>query len=297
MQRFVRSTPLQLLAILAPGAIAIGYAIRSGITNQQWYVYASFVLAVPMFVAVFAATRRYSNAQAKEMDELAIERFIKAVAFLVVATVDMLAVLFAGAASPKVGLIIIGAAVAWILLWSPRTLRRVRARTSVVIQRDPSVVFAFISDFENEPQYIPGIEVKKLTSGPVRSGTQFRSRMETPGGSSFEGTKEIVDYEPPTRLTSRVSSGRRPNFNAMTFNPVERGTLLTHRFDTELTYPSAIIGQAAVGWLAMRRYGAAAKATGRASSRSSNQLRCKSATDSMWYVCGNMSTMAARRTR
>jgi uncharacterized protein YndB with AHSA1/START domain len=251
MQRLARSTPLQLLALLAPATIAIGYATRSGITDQQWYVYASFVLAVPVFVAVVVATRRYPNAQAKEMDELAIERFIKAQAFVVVTIVDMLAVLFAGAASPKVALIILAAAAAWILVWSPRTLRRIRTRTSVVIQRDPSVVFAFVSDFENEPQYIPGIEVKKLTSGPVQSGSQFRSRMETPGGSSFEGTEEIVDYEPPTRLTSRVSSGRRPNFDVMTFDPVERGTLLTHRFDTELTYPSAIIGQAAVGWLAM----------------------------------------------
>jgi len=169
--------------------------------------------------------------------------------YVAVTTTDLLAVLFAGAASPKVGLIILGVAAAWVLLWSPRALRQVGIRTKVVIQRDPSVVFAFISDFENEPKYLPGMEVEKITTGPIRSGTQFRSRFQMPNGITFEGIEEIVDFEPPTRLTSRVASGLRPNVDVITIEPVSNGTLLKYRFETELTYPNAIIGLGLLRWL------------------------------------------------
>jgi uncharacterized protein YndB with AHSA1/START domain len=251
MQRLVRSTPLQLLAILAVAAIPIAYAMRTPIPNPKWYAYATFVFAVPAIVALFVASRGNARAQAKQIDEMAVERFNKSVAFASVTAIDTMAVLLSGASgsSPRTGLIILGVAAAWVLLWSPRALRQVGIRTSVVIQRDASVVFAFISDFENEPLYIPGIEVEKITSGPVRSGTQFRSRMHLPNGGTFEGVEEIVDYEPPTRLTSRVSSGLRPNFDITTFDPVERGTRLRHRFDTELTYPSAVIGMGLLRWI------------------------------------------------
>ncbi len=249
MRSILRSTPLQLLAILAVAAITIGYATRTGVTDPKWYSLASFVFAVPVFVAVFVASRWDVKAEAKQLDEAATERFSQALAYLAVTTTDMLAVLFAGIASPKVGLTILGVAAAWILLWSPRALRQVVIRTGVVIQRDSSVVFAFISDFENEPKYLPGMEVQKITSGPIRSGTQFRSRFHMPNGTTFEGIEEIVDYEPPTRLTSRVATALRPNVDVVTFEPVTQGTLLKYRFETEVTYPSAIMGMGPLRWL------------------------------------------------
>jgi uncharacterized protein YndB with AHSA1/START domain len=242
--------PLQLLAILAVAAITIGYAVRTGVTDPKWYSYASFVFAVPVFVAVFVASRRNVKAEAKQLDEAATERSSQALAYLAVTTTDMLAVLFAGAASPKVGLTILGVAAAWILLWSPSAVRRVGIRTKVVIQRDASVVFAFISDFENESKYLPRMEVQKITSGPIRSGTQFRSRFQMPNGTTFEGIEEIVDFEPPTRLTSRVASGLRPNVDVITIEPVTNGTLLKYRFDFELSYASAFIGMGLLRWLA-----------------------------------------------
>jgi uncharacterized protein YndB with AHSA1/START domain len=249
MRSILRSTPLHLLAILAVAAITIGYAIRTGVTDPKWYSSVSVVFGVPVIVAVFMGSRWNVKAEAKQLDEGSIERFTLAQAYFAVTTTDLLAVLFAGAASPKVGLIILGVAAAWVLLWSPRALRQVGIRTKVVIQRDPSVVFAFISDFENEPKYLPGMEVEKITTGPIRSGTQFRSRLQMPNGTTFEGIEEIVDFEPPTRLTSRVASGLRPNVDVITIEPVSNGTLLKYRFETELTYPNAIIGLGLLRWL------------------------------------------------
>src|SRR5216683_3057943 len=251
MRPILRSTPLQLLAILSVAAIVLAYAIRAGIENPRWYAFATFAFAAPTLVALFAASRWSERAHAKEMDELTTERFNKSVAFVAATTIDTMAVLLSGGdgSSPTTGLIILGVAAAWVLLWSPRALRQVGIRTSVVIQRDPSVVFAFISDFENEPRYLPGMEVEKITSGPIRSGTQFRSRFQMPNGITFEGIEEIVDFEPPTRLTSRVASGLRPNVDVITIEPVSNGTMLKYRFETELTFPNAIIGLGLLRWL------------------------------------------------
>ena len=238
---------LQLLAILAVPAALVWFAKGNG-WSLRWYTVATLLFALPTLLAFFRTQDLLTKARADKLDEQANERFMTSLAYTTVLTAGMVGLTFAESTSPVWGPIVIGVEALWILLWWPLLLRRVGVRTSVVIHRDPSVVFAFVSDFQNAPRYIPQIEsVEKLTDGPIRSGTQFgtRTRMSS---QVFEGVEEIVDYEPPTRLTSRVSSAQRPNLEVLTFEPVQPGTLLKHHFESQLSYPSALMGQGLFRW-------------------------------------------------
>jgi uncharacterized protein YndB with AHSA1/START domain len=113
--------------------------------------------------------------------------------------------------------------------------------TSVIIQRDPAVVFAFVADSRHGPRYLPVAEsIEKITDGPIRSGTQFRAR--TRYGTWEVG--EIVDYQPNSRLTLRVTTASKPNLDVTTFVPVNGGTLINHRFESELSLSASILGSA-----------------------------------------------------
>ena len=89
--------------------------------------------------------------------------------------------------------------------------------------------------------------MEKVTPGPIGIGTRFSARARMPaslkiGERIFEGTEEIVDFEPNHRLISRTSSGLNSNLDVKTFDAVPNGTLVTHRFDFVHSYPSAVIG-------------------------------------------------------
>ena len=64
---------------------------------------------------------------------------------------------------------------------------------------------------------------------------------------------EIGDYEPNTRMTSRMINALQPTFNVMTFEPGQGGTRVTQRFDSEFTYNNAFLGSSAFRWLIKRR--------------------------------------------
>ena len=146
-------------------------------------------------------------------------------------------------ASPVVALFFSGCLAAWLLFWSQPRFRGTSLSTSYVVKRTPDVVFAFVSDFRNEPRYYPDVlSVEMMTAAPIGAGTRFRSRVRLPGGQKVEGVEEIVDFEPNRRLTTRVAATNRPNIDEFIFEPVEVGTRVTHRFDLELSLASAVIG-------------------------------------------------------
>jgi carbon monoxide dehydrogenase subunit G len=154
---------------------------------------------------------------------------------------------------PGVGLFVLALETSWILAWLPRATRTFETVSGVTIQRDPAVVFPFVANMENDPLYIQGVEsVEKTTSGPVGPGTRYRARVRI-GRTEWDGTAEIVDYEPNIRVTSRVNSSSRPNLEVITFEQVPGGTLLTHRFNSEVIYTQAVLGGSLFRWRLRRR--------------------------------------------
>jgi uncharacterized membrane protein len=98
---------------------------------------------------------------------------------------------------------------------------------SVTIARSPAEVFAFVSDFENLPQFCgTSNSVKKVSSGPIGRGTVFRQvfamygwRLDTP--------VELTAFDPDRSLTYRSQGGPRVEGSCF-FGPDPAGTRLRY---------------------------------------------------------------------
>ena len=233
------------LLILAIPPVAIAFTILSGSQPRavsEWYVTASNICFWIGVALIAGAIGMGFVIRRKSFDEVAAERqvTITVVGFDLVA--DSFPFLLA-IASPVVALFFSACVAAWLLFWSQSRFRGTSVLTSYVVKRSPGVVFAFVSDFRNEPRYYPDVlSVEMLTAAPIGPGTQFRSRVRLPGGRKVEGVEEIVDFELNRRLTTRVAATNRTNLDEFILEPVEIGTRVTHRFDFELRLDSAVIG-------------------------------------------------------
>src|SRR5690348_369016 len=78
-------------------------------------------------------------------------------------------------ASPSLALVLLSAAALWVVFWWPAAARTFSLSSTVVIDRDPASVFAFVSDFRNSPKYYFMYDetVEKVTPGPIGRGTRF----------------------------------------------------------------------------------------------------------------------------
>ncbi len=74
---------------------------------------------------------------------------------------------------------------------------------SIVIYRPIEEVFAFVSNSENRPKWVPVIEVQKMTAGPIGIGTTFRN-VVTMMGRQQESILEVVEYLPNEKYTFKT---------------------------------------------------------------------------------------------
>jgi uncharacterized protein YndB with AHSA1/START domain len=181
------------------------------------------------------------------IDEAGVNRGATTMAYGVDLLIDSLAFQLA-IARPVAGLILLGAAATWLVVWTLRSIRSSSISSSVVINCDPATVFSFVANDENQPRYISMVEsVEKITDGPIGPGTQYRGRVRLGPAKVFEAVTEIVEYELNSRLTSRVLA-QSPNLDVFTFEPVANGTLMTLRFESETSYINSLFGVAALRW-------------------------------------------------
>jgi hypothetical protein len=232
--------PVNLLLILAAGAAAVAFGT---------YPLAHQLLTVGFVAAAVAVMIRAAPAGTKPtdpIDEREAERILAISAYAGACAVDAVALLVAFL-WPSLALLVIGITAVWVVAWWPRGLRTNTLTSKIAIRRDPAAVFAFVSDFENEPKYWAMVEqVEKLTPGPIGAGTQFRTRVRLPASLGFGETvivaiEEIVDFKPDHRFTARVASGMHYNFDVWTFDPISDGTLVTHKFDFLHSYATAVL--------------------------------------------------------
>jgi uncharacterized membrane protein len=78
---------------------------------------------------------------------------------------------------------------------------------SVTINRPAGEVFAFLADFENEPEWNSfTVDAAKLTPGLVGVGTRYRTVGRVMGAKK-ESETEVTAYEPDTYVAWRSVSG------------------------------------------------------------------------------------------
>jgi hypothetical protein len=94
----------------------------------------------------------------------------------------------------------------------------------IVIDRPVEVVFDYVADQSNEPQYNPQmVRAEKLTAGPVGVGTKFRSAVASMGRTA-QMVIECTGYNRPRRLDSTSTMQQADISYTLTFEPAGTGT-------------------------------------------------------------------------
>ena len=110
---------------------------------------------------------------------------------------------------------------------------------SVVIERPPEEVFAYVTDPQNIPEWVEAIrEVHRETEGPPKEGERFTVALDTGLlGRRWEQYFEVTAYEPPRRYSDRRKIGG-PFQDEHTYNFEEEAGGGTHLSLTMEAHPS-----------------------------------------------------------
>src|SRR5512140_3618269 len=80
-----------------------------------------------------------------------------------------------------------------------------RIEGEIVIGRPVDVVFDYVADQSNEPQYnLRMVRAEEITAGPVGKGTQFRSAVASMGRTA-EMLIECTGYDRPALFASTAT--------------------------------------------------------------------------------------------
>jgi hypothetical protein len=94
----------------------------------------------------------------------------------------------------------------------------------IVIGRPVDVVFDYVADQSNEPQYNPRmVRAEKITPGPVGKGTRFRSAVVSMGRTA-EMWIECTGYDRPRLLESTTAMQQADIGYTLRFEPAVAGT-------------------------------------------------------------------------
>jgi uncharacterized protein YndB with AHSA1/START domain len=113
-----------------------------------------------------------------------------------------------------------------------RTLSPITFTNTVTIDRPLAEVFAFLAQFENVPRWNYAIsQTRKISSGPVRVGSQYRQTRTLPRRS--EETFEVTEFEPDRRISIRGTLGPFPAELTYALDRTGDATTLTNAVDLQ----------------------------------------------------------------
>lgn len=99
-----------------------------------------------------------------------------------------------------------------------------RIKGEITIGRPVGVVFDYVADQTNEPQYNANmVRAEKTTAGPIGKGTQFSSAVVS-AGRTAEMLIEYTGYDRPRRFSSATTMKQAEIDYTLTFEPVAAGT-------------------------------------------------------------------------
>ncbi len=99
-----------------------------------------------------------------------------------------------------------------------------RIAGEIVIGRPVDVVFDYVADQSNEPQYNPQmVRAEKITAGPVGKGTQFRSAVASMGRTA-EMLIQCTGYDRPKLFATTATMAQADISYTLRFEPVAAGT-------------------------------------------------------------------------
>lgn len=100
----------------------------------------------------------------------------------------------------------------------------IKVETQVVVRRPGDEVFAYISNFENNPQWQSGqLEARITSEGPLRVGSTY-DQVATFLGRRIVSSFEILEYEPGYLVKASSTAGSFPITFTRTVKPIEGGS-------------------------------------------------------------------------
>ena len=122
----------------------------------------------------------------------------------------------------------------------------------ILIGQPVDVVFDYVADQSNEPQYNPRmVRAEKITPGPVGKGTQFRSAVASMGRTA-EMLIECTGYDRPTRFASTTTMAQADFSYLLTFEPAAAGTRMRWSGQVRPKGAFRLLGPV-ITWLGMRQ--------------------------------------------
>jgi hypothetical protein len=99
-----------------------------------------------------------------------------------------------------------------------------RIEGEIVIGRPIGVVFDYVADQSNEPQYNPQMaRAEKITPGPVGKGTRFRSAVACRGRTA-KMLIECTGYDRPKLFATTTTMAQADITYTLRFEPAPAGT-------------------------------------------------------------------------
>lgn len=99
----------------------------------------------------------------------------------------------------------------------------IKIKKSAVINRPVEEVFAYVTDVENEPQWIGEVaEVRKTSDGPVGVGSTYDNIVHFLGRRIVD-PHEVVQYKPNRKFGFKSHSGQISFEGIETFEPTADG--------------------------------------------------------------------------
>lgn len=112
----------------------------------------------------------------------------------------------------------------------------IQVSNTIEIARPPAQVFAYVANFENNPNWMPVNRVQNVTNGAVGKGTRFKQQVDL-FGASYEVESVITELVPNERIAFEYNA---PIFNwrgSYLFEPSGAGTRVTAKGSVTLTGP------------------------------------------------------------
>ena len=105
---------------------------------------------------------------------------------------------------------------------------------SVTINRPIEEVFAFVSNYENDPKWSSAtVEAKKTSEGPIGVGTTWLNVSKVLG-RRVESEIEYIEYELNRKIAIKQTTGLYPHTFHVTLELVEGGTKINFAGEFEL---------------------------------------------------------------
>jgi hypothetical protein len=99
-----------------------------------------------------------------------------------------------------------------------------RIEGEITISCPGDVVFDYVADQTNEPQYNSSmVRAEKIGDGPIGQGTKFRSAVRS-AGRTAEMLIEFTEYDRPRLLASTTTMKQADVEYVLRFEPVAAGT-------------------------------------------------------------------------